>query len=71
MTITTNLAIEEATGYQVEGGVLLNAPCCCYGEDHRGHPYCEEPTQELLNLEQDGLIYRRLDNSGWVWIVAD
>jgi len=57
-------------GYQVENGRLVNAPCCCDGDDHHGHPYCKEPTPELLQAEHDGWIYRQLDGGGWYWYVA-
>lgn len=67
--IATNLEIEERAGYRVEDGVLLNAPCCCYGGDHTGHPYCSDPTEALLKLEEEGAIGRQLDSSGWRWIV--
>lgn len=63
------MTIEERTGYQVVDGVLLNAPCCCYGDDHNGHPYCSDPTPELLQAERDGLIQRELA-TGWHWIVV-
>jgi hypothetical protein len=57
-------------GYRVDAdGRLINAPCCCYGDDHRGHPYCEEPTERLLQAEEAGLITRRLD-TGWVWVLT-
>jgi len=68
--IMQNPAIKELTGYRVEDGRLVNAPCCCYGEDHHGHPYCDEPTPELLQAERDGLIYRQLEQTGWYWYVA-
>lgn len=67
--IARNLEIEERTGYTVdEDGILTNAPCCCYGDDHYSHPYCSEPTPELLAAEQEGLIAREL-RTGWVWVV--
>lgn len=63
------LEVEDRLGYRINAdGVLVNAPCCCYGDDHTGHPYCQEPTQALLAAERDGLITRQL-NSGWHWIV--
>lgn len=68
--IVQNIQIEELTGYRVdENGVLLDAPCCCYGDDHNGHPYCSDPTPELLAAERDGLIVRRLD-TGWQWHIS-
>jgi len=57
-------------GYLVdEDGALIGAPCCCYGEDHFSHPYCQEPTPSLLQAERDGLITRSLD-TGWRWIIV-
>jgi hypothetical protein len=68
--ISKSIEIEERTGYRVaDDGVLVNAPCCCFGETHHGHPYCAEPTPELLAAERDGLIYRSLD-TGWQWHAA-
>lgn len=67
--IATYIAIEEQTGCQVDDGVLIGAPCCCFAGNHRGHPYCEEPTEILLQAERDGLIVRSFDN-GWHWIVT-
>lgn len=68
--IARNLRIEELAGYQVgNDGALISAPCCCYGEDHNGHPYCREPTPELLQAERDGLITRQLE-TGWQWIAV-
>lgn len=68
--ITQNIEIEERTGYVVEDtGMLIGAPCCCFGDDHRGHPYCDEPTKELLEAERDGLIVRHLQGV-WRWFVV-
>lgn len=68
--ITRNIEIEEMLGYRVSAdGELIAAPCCCHGETHEGHPYCQEPTDELLHAERDGRIERQLNN-GWRWFVA-
>lgn len=68
--ITRNIEIEELLEYRISGdGELIGAPCGCYGDDHNGHPYCSEPTDELLQAERDGKIYRQL-NTGWRWFVA-
>lgn len=62
--------IEKRTGYRVDAGRnLVAAPCCCFGDDHHGHPYCDEPTEELLRAEQDGLITRVFDGT-WRWVMT-
>ena len=66
--IAQHIEIEERTSYQVgDDGVLIGAPCCCYGDNHDGHPYCQAPPPELLQAERDRLIVRQLD-TGWRWI---
>lgn len=68
--IAQNIQIEELTGYSADtNDMLVNAPCCCHGDNHTGHPYCSDPTPELLQAEQDGLIVRQLD-TGWQWRIA-
>lgn len=65
---------QTIAGYKVdEFGVLRGAPCGCYQCSaegwQRGHPYCDEPTPELLKLEDEGVISRHLDGS-WYWMLT-
>lgn len=57
-------------GYEFdrETGELINAPCCCWDDDHRDHPYCAPPTDALLEAERLGLIGREL-RTRWVWVI--
>jgi hypothetical protein len=52
----------------------LDAPCGCYSHPEKsltGHPYCQMPADEILDLEEMGLIHRFYDDLVWRWVVND
>lgn len=71
MNITLN-GTTFKTEETYQGPVLVNQPCGCYACDNGvepGHPYCEQPTEELLALEEQGKVGRGLSDSRWEWFV--